>query len=63
VAGSIPGEVIGIFSIYLILQVACTMALGSPQPLIEMSTRNVPGGKGWPERRAENFSAVYEPIV
>jgi hypothetical protein len=25
-----------------------TMALGSTHPLTEMSTRNLPGGKGWP---------------
>jgi hypothetical protein len=24
----------------------CTMALGSTQPLVKMSTRNIPGGKG-----------------
>jgi hypothetical protein len=27
------------------------MALGSTQPLTEMSTRNLPGGKGWPRIR------------
>jgi hypothetical protein len=26
------------------------MELGSTQPLTEMSTRNLPGGKGWPAR-------------
>jgi hypothetical protein len=26
----------------------------STQPLTEMSTRNLPGGKGWPERGSEN---------
>jgi hypothetical protein len=30
-----------------------TMALGSTQPLIEMSTRNLPGGKKQPARRAD----------
>jgi hypothetical protein len=29
------------------------MALGSTQPLTEMSTRNLPGGKGWPARKAK----------
>jgi hypothetical protein len=29
------------------------MALGSTQPLIEMSTRNLRGGKGWPARKAD----------
>jgi hypothetical protein len=39
------------------------MALGSTQPLREMSTRNVPGGKGRPARKADNLTAIYEPIV
>jgi hypothetical protein len=30
------------------------MALGSTQPLTEMSTRNLPGGKGRPVRGADN---------
>jgi hypothetical protein len=29
------------------------MALGSIQPLIEMSTRNLPGGEGRPVRQAD----------
>jgi hypothetical protein len=39
------------------------MALGSTQPLTEMSTRNLPGGKGWPARKVDNLTAIYEPIV
>jgi hypothetical protein len=39
------------------------MALGSTQPLTEMSTRNLPGGKGRPADRADNLTAVSEPIV
>jgi hypothetical protein len=39
------------------------MALGSTQPLKEMSTRNLPGGKGRPARKADNFTAICEPIV
>jgi hypothetical protein len=39
------------------------MALGSTQPLTEMSTRNLPGGKGWPARKANNLTAICEPIV
>jgi hypothetical protein len=38
------------------------MALGSTQPLTEMSTRNLPGGKGRPVREAE-LTAICEPIV
>jgi hypothetical protein len=40
-----------------------TMALGSTQPLTEMSTRNFPGGEKWPVRRADNLAAIYEPNV
>jgi hypothetical protein len=39
------------------------MALRSAQPLTEMSIRNLPGGKGWPARRTDNFTAICEPIV
>jgi hypothetical protein len=39
------------------------MALASTQPLTEMSTRNPPGGKGRPARKADNLTAIYEPIV
>jgi hypothetical protein len=40
-----------------------TMALGSTQPLTEMSTRNIPGGKGRPAHKADNLTAICEPIV
>jgi hypothetical protein len=39
------------------------MALGSTQPLTEMSARNLPGGKGRPARGADNLTAICEPIV
>jgi hypothetical protein len=39
------------------------MALGSTQRLTEMSTRNLPGGKGRPARGADNLTAICEPIV
>jgi hypothetical protein len=39
------------------------MALGSTQPPTEMSTRNIPGGKGRPAPKADNFTAICEPIV
>jgi hypothetical protein len=38
------------------------MALGSTQPLREMSTKNLPGGKGRPVRKANILTAVCEPI-
>jgi hypothetical protein len=39
------------------------MVLGSTQPLIEMSTRNLPGSKRRPARKADNLTAVCEPTV
>jgi hypothetical protein len=39
------------------------MVMGSTQPLIEMSTRNLPGGKGGPARKADNLTVICEPIV
>jgi hypothetical protein len=39
------------------------MALGSTQPLTEMSTRKLTGGKKRPARRADNLAAIYEPNV
>jgi hypothetical protein len=40
-----------------------TMALGSTQPLTEMSTRTLPEGKGQPARNADKLTAICEPIV
>jgi hypothetical protein len=31
--------------------------------LTEMSTRNLPGGKGRPAHKADNLTAIYEPTV
>jgi hypothetical protein len=42
IAGSHPDEIIGFFS--LPNPSSRTMTLGSPQPLTEMSTKNLPGG-------------------
>jgi hypothetical protein len=39
------------------------MAPGSTQLLTEMSTRNLPEGKGRLARKADNLTAVCEPIV
>jgi hypothetical protein len=39
------------------------MALGSTQPLTEVSTRNLPGGTGRPVCKADNLTAICEPIV
>jgi hypothetical protein len=39
------------------------MALGLTQPLTEMITRNLPGDNGRPVRKADNLTAICEPIV
>jgi hypothetical protein len=39
------------------------MALWSTQSLTEMSTRNHPGSKKRPARRADNLATIYEPDV
>jgi hypothetical protein len=40
-----------------------TMALGLTQPLTEMSTKNLPEGKGLPARKADNLISICESIV
>jgi hypothetical protein len=40
-----------------------TMLLGSTQPLTEMSTRNLPGGKMRPALRADSLAAICEPNI
>jgi hypothetical protein len=40
-----------------------TMTLGSSQPLTEMSTTNLPGGKGRPQSGADNLTAICESIA
>jgi hypothetical protein len=61
VAGSIPDEVTGCFN--WPNPSSRTMALESTQPLTELNTRNLPGGKGRPRRKADNLTAICEPIV
>jgi hypothetical protein len=39
------------------------MALGWTQPLTEMSTKNLPEGKGRPARKADDLTAICEPTV
>jgi hypothetical protein len=39
------------------------MALGSAQPLTEMSTMNLPVGKGRPVHKADNLTTICEPII
>jgi hypothetical protein len=35
----------------------------SIDPITEMSIRNLPGGKGRPERKADSLTAICEPTV
>jgi hypothetical protein len=66
VAGSIPDEVIGLFFVNLPNPPSRNMALRSTLPLMEMSTRNLPGwrgGKGRPACKADNLTAICEPTV
>jgi hypothetical protein len=39
------------------------MALRLTQPLTDMSTRNFPWGKERPAPKADNLTAICEPIV
>jgi hypothetical protein len=39
------------------------MALESAQRLTEMSTKNLLGGIGWPEGKADNLTAIGEQTV
>jgi hypothetical protein len=61
VAGSIPDEVTALFS--WPNTSSRTMVLISTQPLTEISTRNLPRVKGRPSRKADNLTAICEPIV
>jgi hypothetical protein len=40
-----------------------TMASGSTHPLTEMSTRNLPGGKGRTAPKADNLTGICEQTV
>jgi hypothetical protein len=62
VAGSIV-DVIGFFFFNLPNPSSHTMTLGPTRPLSEMSTRNLPGGKGWLALKADNLTAISEPIL
>jgi hypothetical protein len=61
-------KVLKTFYIYTKVFSSRILALGSTQPLTEMSTRNLPGeggggGKGRPACRADNLTAICGPIV
>jgi hypothetical protein len=60
-AGSIPDEVIGFFN--WPNPSSRIMALGSTHSLTEMSFRKLSGSNELPEHKADNLTAIYEPIV
>jgi hypothetical protein len=51
------------FSNIVLILPACTMALELTKPLTEMSTRNLPGCKGRPARKADKLTAICESTV
>jgi hypothetical protein len=61
VAGSIPNEVIAFVSLHN--PSSRTTALRSTQSLTEMSTRNLSVDKGQPMLKADNLTAICEPII
>jgi hypothetical protein len=58
---SIPDGVSGFFN--CANPSSSTMALGSNQPLTEMSTINLPGIKGCLVCKADNLTAICDPSV
>jgi hypothetical protein len=61
VVSLIPNDLIGFIN--LPNHSSRTMALGSTQLIIEMSTKNLPGGKGRPSRKADNLLSSGASIV
>jgi hypothetical protein len=59
--GSFPDEVTAFFNGHN--PSSDNMALASTQPLTEMSTRNLPEGKGQPTRKTDNLTAIHELTV
>jgi hypothetical protein len=39
------------------------MVLGSTQPVTEISTKNLPGGKGRPTHKDDNLTDICEPFI
>jgi hypothetical protein len=60
-AGSIPNKLIEIISSPN--PSSRIMDLWSTQPLTEMNARNIPGGKGRSQLKADGLTAICEPIV
>jgi hypothetical protein len=64
VEDSIPDKIIEFFFFFNLPNPSSrTMSLGSTQPLTDMSTRDLPGGKKRSVCKADNLTAIREPIV
>jgi hypothetical protein len=59
-AGSIPDEIIGFID--LPNPSSRNMALEFTQPLPQMSTSNLSGGKASRARKSANLNAIFKPI-
>jgi hypothetical protein len=63
VAGSILNQVIGFLCLNLLNPSSCTMALGWFSLQKERVSRIFLGSKAQPARKADNLTAMCEPIV
>jgi hypothetical protein len=63
-AGRSPVRVLDEVEFFNLLNISSRiMALVSTQPLTDMSTRNLPGGKKRPALRDDDLAAICEPNV
>jgi hypothetical protein len=58
---STPDEITGVFNRSILSSL--NFVLGVDSSLTEMSTQNLSEGKGWPARKADDLTAICEPIV
>jgi hypothetical protein len=63
-AGRSPVRVLDEADIFCLLNPSsCTMVLGLTQPIKDISTTNLPGGKKWLVHRVYILAAICEPNV
>jgi hypothetical protein len=58
--GSDSDKVIGFLNLHY--GFSRTKTLGSTEPLIQISTRNLPEGKGRPASETHNLTVIFAPI-
>jgi hypothetical protein len=61
--GSVAMPQVGSSRVRFPMRSSRTMTLWLAQPLIEMSTTNLPGGKERPACKADSLTAICEPTV